>query len=201
MYYRFCWPLPTFLPSPHCLRAVPWCVTKVLKSFTFPSTRTQEAKPLVEGQRNNKTPSIYLSLSLSLSPSLHLSICSHPVFLFPFFLLEGKKGPEWRLEEESSIYCLPTVSSSNTLSVSISAADLLVSSESPFYTWWGWKATEMMKLSPALRSGIRVLTSVLFQCLSFNHFVILEEFLLYISMLWKKGLWTWGVRIKWNKSC
>lgn len=191
MCYRFSWPLPTFLPSPRCLRAVPWCVTKVLKSFTFPSTGTQEAKPLVEGQRNNKTP----------PAPLHLSICSHPVFLFPYFVLEGKKGPEWRLEEESSIYCLPTVSSSNALSLSISAADLLVSSESPFYTWWRWKATEIMKLSPALHSSIRVLTSVLFQCLSFNHFLILEEFLLYISMLWKKGLWTWGVRIKWHKSC
>lgn len=140
-----------------------------------------------EGQRSNKT--------LSFSLSLHLSICSHAVFLFPFFALEGKKSlsEDWR-----SIYCEPMLPNSNTLSLSVSGADLLASLESLFYTSWGWKSTGvMMKLNLALHNGIRILTSLLFQCLNFNYSMILEEFLItYFNAVKEGGFVCRNVRIQ-----
>lgn len=55
----------------------------------------------------------------------------------------------------------------------------------------------MIKLSLALHNGIRILTSLLFQCLSFNYSVILEEFLImYFNAVKEEGFVCGNVRIK-----
>ena len=102
-------------------------------------------------------------------------------------------------EDWRSIYCEPVLPNSNTLSLSSSGADLLASLESLCYTRWGWKSTEVItkKLSLALHNGIRILTSLLFQCLSFNYSVILEEFLIiYFNAVKEGGFVCGNVRIK-----
>ena len=54
----------------------------------------------------------------------------------------------------------------------------------------------MIKLSLALHNGIRILTSLLFQCLSFNYSVILEEFLImYFNAVKEEGFVCGTVRI------
>ena len=67
-----------------------WCGYQSIKELHLSQYRKQNL-----WERDKGVTKLFLSFSLS----LHLSICSLPVFLFPFSSLEGKKVLEWRLEE------------------------------------------------------------------------------------------------------